>query len=123
MPRRSPPTSLRLVQGPVPPRSVSKHTLPSVPRPTFAQPATMVRGPAPRQAMQRADPLLAAKYADLPAIVIPPTVSLPGSLLSATSPSPRARKSIRGPWDHSGSIATPINMESLLTPLKRAALA
>ncbi|KAJ7074346.1 hypothetical protein C8F01DRAFT_1100209 [Mycena amicta] len=71
MPRRSPPSSLRLVQGPVPPRSyvgcvlrlvtpaddnrVPKfgHTLPSVPRPTFSQPAMVVRGPAPRQQASR----------------------------------------------------------------------
>ncbi|KAJ7470376.1 hypothetical protein FB451DRAFT_335911 [Mycena latifolia] len=125
MRRRSPPTSLRLVQGPVPPRSVPKHTLPSVPRPTFAQPATVVRGPTPRQQVtQREDPLLAAKFADLPAILIPSTSPLPGSLLSATTPivSPRSRGSMRGPWDHSGSITTPIDMESLLTPLKPVAL-
>ncbi|KAJ7093149.1 hypothetical protein C8R44DRAFT_646152 [Mycena epipterygia] len=120
MPRRSPPTSLRLVQGPVPPRSVPRHTLPSVPRPTFAQPATLVRGPAPRQQSAREDPLLAARFADLPAILIPPSTSLP-SLLSAATPS--SRGSMRGPWDHSGSISTPLDLESLLTPLKPVALA
>ncbi|KAJ7684743.1 hypothetical protein DFH06DRAFT_1156500 [Mycena polygramma] len=109
MPRRAPPSSLRLVQGPVPPRSVPRHTLPSVPRPTFSQPAVVVRGPAPRkQALQTEDPVLAAKFAEIPSILIPPT--------------PSSRGSTRGPWDHSGSITTPIDMESLLTPLKPVAL-
>ncbi|KAJ7168085.1 hypothetical protein C8R43DRAFT_983035 [Mycena crocata] len=122
MPRRSPPTSLRLVQGPVPPRSTPKHTLPSVPRPTFSQPAMIARGPSPRQqASQREDPLLSAKFSSLPAIVIPLSTSLPSAVLSATTPSSRGR--MRGPWDHSGSITTPIDMESLLTPLKPVALA
>lgn len=35
MPRRSPPTSLRLVQGSLPTRGQPKHTLPSMPRPTL----------------------------------------------------------------------------------------
>ncbi|KAJ7771802.1 hypothetical protein B0H16DRAFT_1514779 [Mycena metata] len=109
MRRRSPPTSLRLVQGPVPPRSVPRHTLPSVPRPTFAQPATVVRGPTPRQqALHNEDPVLAAKFDSLPAILIPPT--------------PTSRGSLRGPWDHSGPITAPIDMERLLSPLKPVAL-
>ncbi|KAJ7702401.1 hypothetical protein B0H17DRAFT_1044220 [Mycena rosella] len=127
MRRRSAPTALRLVQGPVPPRSVSKHTLPSVPRPTFSQPATVVRGPTPRQHSRSPsgeDALLATKFADLPAIVIPPSSSLPGSLLSATTPTPStSRGSMRGPWDHSGSISLPLDVESLLKPLQPVALA
>ncbi|KAJ6618278.1 hypothetical protein B0H10DRAFT_2030115 [Mycena sp. CBHHK59/15] len=122
MPRRAPPTSLRLVQGPVPPRSVPRHTLPSVPRPTFSQPATVARGPAPRQqAAQYEDPLLSAKFTALPEIIIPPNTSLPSSMLSATSPS--SRGSLRGPWDHSGCIPTPLDVESLLRPLQPVALA
>ncbi|THH04814.1 hypothetical protein EW145_g5243 [Phellinidium pouzarii] len=35
MPRRPPPTSLRLVQGTLPPRGYVRHTLPSVPRPVL----------------------------------------------------------------------------------------
>ncbi|KAJ7197241.1 hypothetical protein GGX14DRAFT_471971 [Mycena pura] len=120
MPRRSPPTSLRLVQGPVPPRSVPRHTLPSVPRPTFSQPAQVARGAAPRQAAQE-DPHFAGKFKALPEIVIPPNSSLPTVVLSATSPSSRGSR--RGPWDHSGSIQTPIDMGSLLAPLKPVALA
>ncbi|KAJ7184174.1 hypothetical protein C8R46DRAFT_452260 [Mycena filopes] len=125
MPRRSPPTSLRLVQGPVPPRSyevhsrllltslltascrVPRHTLPSVPRPTFSQPATIVRGPAPRQqALHKEDPVLAAKFAEIPMILIPVT--------------PTSRGSLRGPWDHSAPIE--LDIVSLLSPLKPVAL-
>lgn len=35
MPRRPPPSSLNLIQGPLPGRGEPKHTLPSRPRPTF----------------------------------------------------------------------------------------
>lgn len=35
MPRRSPPSSLRLVSGPIPTRGQPKHTLPVAPQPTF----------------------------------------------------------------------------------------
>jgi len=50
MPRRPPPTPLLLVQGPLPPRGVSKFTMPSVPRPIF-HPQTMVvaQRPVPRE--------------------------------------------------------------------------
>ncbi|KAJ7756808.1 hypothetical protein DFH07DRAFT_958948 [Mycena maculata] len=116
-PRRSPPTSLRLVQGPVPPRSVPRHTLPSVPRPTFSQPAAVARGPAPRQQSAREG---RTKFMDLE-IVIPPL----SSSLSSSSSSTSSRKFQRGPWDHAGSIGEvlDLNVEELLTPLKPAALA
>jgi len=49
MPRRPPPTPLHLVQGPLPPRGISKFTLPSMPRPIF-HPQTMVgQRPVPRE--------------------------------------------------------------------------
>lgn len=38
MPRRPPPSPLRLVHGPLPPRGESKFTMPSVPRPIFYPP-------------------------------------------------------------------------------------
>ncbi|KAJ7445798.1 hypothetical protein B0H11DRAFT_402990 [Mycena galericulata] len=100
MPRRAPPTSLRLVQGPVPPRSLPRHTLPSVPRPTFSQPAMVARGPTPRQQPSSLeDPFFAAKFADLPEIIIPPNSSLPSSVLSATSPyEPRKPAGPLGPF-------------------------
>lgn len=48
MPRRPPPTPLRLHEGPLPTRSRPKHTLPSVPRPTFVPRIPAVRSPRPR---------------------------------------------------------------------------
>ena len=42
-PRRAPPTSLRLHQGPMPSRGQPKHTLPSLPRPAFSPPASTRR--------------------------------------------------------------------------------
>ncbi|KAJ6547156.1 hypothetical protein B0H19DRAFT_1032692 [Mycena capillaripes] len=94
MRRRSPPTSLRLVQGPVPPRSVPRHTLPS-------QRWSVGLHRDNRPGKMRTP-------------FLPPTILIP--------PTPSSRGSMRGPWDHSGSIPTPIDMESLLTPLKPVAL-
>ncbi|KAJ7871515.1 hypothetical protein B0H14DRAFT_2345176 [Mycena olivaceomarginata] len=109
MPRRSPPSSLRLWVGPVPARSIPKHTMPSMPRPTWAQPAALARGPSPRpQAGHKEDPVLAVKFSEIPSHLLPPTPSSQGSM--------------RGPWDHSGSIQLPMDVESLLSPLKPAAL-
>lgn len=50
MPRRPPPTPLRLVQGPLPLRSKPRHTLPSVPRPTYVPrvPAAKIPKARPR---------------------------------------------------------------------------
>jgi len=48
MPRRPPPTSLLLVQGPLPSRGKPKHTLPSLPRPTLLPP-NLSRASGPSQ--------------------------------------------------------------------------
>ncbi|KAF9452831.1 hypothetical protein P691DRAFT_696150 [Macrolepiota fuliginosa MF-IS2] len=123
MPRRPPPSSLRLVPGPLPARSVLKHSMPSVPRPTLLAPASSSRGPSPclRQ--------------------IPSTEGLPrvdtqgfagsqspvmngGSPVLALAPTQRTStpKIQRGPWDHSGTIPLPFDVESMITPLKPVAL-
>lgn len=47
--RRPPPSSLRLVGGPLPARSRPKHTLPSLPRPAFHPKVTPMPGPKPRR--------------------------------------------------------------------------
>jgi len=61
----------------------------------------------PRQAAQE-DRQFTGKFEALPEIV----------MASAASGGSR-----RGPWDHSGSIETAIDMGRLLTPLKPVALA
>jgi hypothetical protein len=58
MPRRSPPTPLRLYQGPLPLRSKPKHTLPSVPRPTFVPMVQAGPGPLPRTRVQESLPVV-----------------------------------------------------------------
>ncbi|KAI0646789.1 hypothetical protein C8Q79DRAFT_587086 [Trametes meyenii] len=77
MPRRSPPTPLRLHNGPLPARGKPKHTLPSLPRPAFCGPApSQHAGPVPRARMQ---------HTELPALVIPDptTAGLPSGVVPA----------------------------------------
>ena len=49
MPRRPPPTPLHLVQGPLPPRGISKFTMPSIPRPIFHPQTVVGERPVPRE--------------------------------------------------------------------------
>lgn len=58
MPRRPPPTSLRLHKGPMPSRGQAKHTLPSVPRPVHV-PSDVTRStvkPAPEPRIMATPP-------------------------------------------------------------------
>ncbi|KAJ7582511.1 hypothetical protein C8J56DRAFT_954956 [Mycena floridula] len=122
--RRSPPTALRLITGPTPPRSTPKHTLPSVPRPTFHSPSTIPRGPSspPRRQLTTLPQPGLDSPSDYPTSLFTPTGydSTTSSTPSSTASfSPRSSpKALRGPWDHSGSILVPIDLEHCLTPLK-----
>ncbi|KAI0057131.1 hypothetical protein BV25DRAFT_1785881, partial [Artomyces pyxidatus] len=109
MPRRPPPTSLRLIDGPLPPRGRSKFTLPSLPRPIFNPPSTAPRGPVPRARQLPTERR---------------SVSPQGSVqLGSPSPSsPGGGKLARGPWDHSQSIAVPFDVASVLAAPKPAAV-
>ncbi|KAF8526832.1 hypothetical protein BU17DRAFT_82252 [Hysterangium stoloniferum] len=81
MPRRPPPTALRLHPGPTPPRSHPKHTLPSVPRPAFYAP----------------------KAAPIPDRVHVASKAMPWEVelgISSKKEEPR----MRGPWDRSRSL-------------------
>lgn len=91
MPRRPAPTPLLLFKGPLPPRSESKFTMPSIPRPIFLPPCVVTRGPALRQRVHavgdgNTDPQYGTK---------------------GVEESPGARGGgggkIRGPWDHTES--------------------
>ncbi|KAI0670654.1 hypothetical protein C8Q78DRAFT_1079595 [Trametes maxima] len=152
MPRRSPPTPLRLHNGPLPARGKPKHTLPSLPRPAFCGPAPQQHtGPVPRARML---------HTELPALAIPdPATGLPsgipglfgGAMESASGPSsptsaassassssygygsagtgmgsgvPRkkSREFVRGPWDHSGAIHVPFDVGAVLPPPRPAAI-
>ncbi|KAK7043758.1 hypothetical protein VNI00_008370 [Paramarasmius palmivorus] len=108
MPRRPPPSALRLVPGPTPPRNAPKHTMPSVPRPTFCPSSIVAKGPAspPRRRHKSGSSWSSTDCADVP--YLPSTQSV--------SPAPPVK--IRGPWDHSGSIRLSFDEDSLLAPLK-----
>ncbi|KDR81379.1 hypothetical protein GALMADRAFT_60000 [Galerina marginata CBS 339.88] len=95
MPRRSPPSSLRLTQGPMPPRSAPKHTLPSLPRPAFRRPSEGELLQAQMRARERHDGIVTVAREE-------------------------KEKRIRGPWDHSGSISVAVDVDRLLQTPARA---
>lgn len=117
MPRRAPPTALRLVTGPTPSRYSQKHVLPSVPLPTFqAIPSSSL---PPRQTIDRR---ARTTHAHLPPLNIPFAMS--GGRSGNTSPvsATSMKAKIRGPWDHSGSIPLEFDVTSVLAPLKPVAV-
>ena len=140
MPRRQPPTPLRLHVGPLPARGKPKHTMPSLPRPAFHGPAPTVAptaGPVPRARMTHTDlPVLAipepstSGFSALAAPTAPTTTtegntwSGPSSPTSAASTASRkrSREFIRGPWDHSGAIHVPFDVGAVLPPPMPAAI-
>ncbi|EKM55753.1 uncharacterized protein PHACADRAFT_96073 [Phanerochaete carnosa HHB-10118-sp] len=105
MPRRSPPTPLRLHQGPLPLRGKPKHTMPSLPRPAFHRPIPIAQGPASRP---RARSIAEQDE---------PTLNLQSS-----PSSPASEHFVRGPWDHSASIKVSIDISAVLPPPKQAAV-
>ncbi|KAK0228214.1 hypothetical protein IW262DRAFT_1490274 [Armillaria fumosa] len=107
MPRRPPPTALRLVPGPAPPRNAPKHTLPAVPRPTFYPPHSVGRGPSPpARGLHCLD--MASNHSNSSR-----------SSVARRSESVRIR---RGPWDHSGSVRVPVDVDHLLPLPKPVAI-
>jgi len=101
MPRRAPPTPLRLYQGPLPPRSIPKHTLPSVPRPTFVPLAPAGSGPLPRSRVQEAMPVvhydaLRLSYNQLPILIQPS----------------RGTHSRISSWDNDGAMSPTLSVAS-----------
>ncbi|EIN07669.1 hypothetical protein PUNSTDRAFT_126649 [Punctularia strigosozonata HHB-11173 SS5] len=137
MPRRPPPTSLRLVAGPLPPRSKPRHTLPSLPMPAFYPTAETRLREKPRAS--RDAPVLAIDTS-VPAALAFPAGASPisaddsrlrhsrsSSSISSTSSTPaspaaRQTRAIRGPWDHSSSIPFQVDVDALLAAPAPAAL-
>ena len=126
MPRRPPPTSLRLVTGPTPPRHKPKHVLPSIPLPTFYPlrvKESDLQAAAARQTMERRQMMA---HRELPTLDIPlpyGSGSCNTSPVSAGSMREEGRgKIIKGPWDHSGCILVDFDVESVLAPLKPVAV-
>ncbi|KAH8102884.1 hypothetical protein BXZ70DRAFT_756981 [Cristinia sonorae] len=149
LPRRPPPTALRLVQGPLPSRARPKHTLPSLPRPAFHPKIHVAHsGPAPRKLAKEALTLekevpqihLAIAKVHFPDLKVPGYSSdsdgdsdeestsgsdfgsRRGSFESVQDNLERGRKMIRGPWDHAGSIKVPFDVNAVLPPPRRAAI-
>lgn len=108
MPRRPAPTPLLLFKGPLPPRSESKFTMPSVPRPIFLPPSVVTRRPAPRQRDHTVedDNTAATDVQESPA----------GAGVGAGGGG-----KIRGPWNHAGSYAISVaKMATVVMPPRAA---
>ncbi|EJD02117.1 uncharacterized protein FOMMEDRAFT_109294 [Fomitiporia mediterranea MF3/22] len=103
MPRRPPPTSLRLHKGPMPSRGQAKHTLPSVPRPVHV-PSDVTRS--------------TVKPAPEPRIMATPPHGSVYSQRHAHS----IEDPVRGPWDHSRAVSLPIDVGSVLALPKPVAI-
>ncbi|KAF8644149.1 hypothetical protein AX16_008676 [Volvariella volvacea WC 439] len=92
--------------------------MPSVPRPVFYPPNSVSRGPAPRP-RDPVGPTLDIPFVNCAADSAPSS----GGDLSPVSPRSQGGtpRTVRGPWDHSGSIKVALDVEQLLTPLKPVA--
>ncbi|KAF8556903.1 hypothetical protein OG21DRAFT_506075 [Imleria badia] len=124
MRRRGPPSSLRLVQGPLPPRTQPKHTLPCVPRPVFQPEAFLLRSPAPALRTRQADPSHLI-FPDLPPLSLElATICRPSSSGNSTptsSPSSPTKR-VRGPWDDSSCFNFVVDVDSILALPKPVAM-
>ena len=147
MPRRPPPTPLRLVSGPLPPRNRPRHTLPSLPHPAFHPRPPVPHASHPRTRARRIEelhspnPFTGVKKGCERPVEAAGGHSRKGSREAIKSnggntkgsnppvvttshphhrPS-RARKvTMRGPWDHAASIKVPFNVEAVLAPPRAA---
>lgn len=146
MPRRPPPTPLRLITGPLPTRRQPKHTLPSLPRPAYHLPIPVVQGPLPRPraksitgpteltleiaAPQEFDMLpsrlsigsMGRRASSDSEMSSPVSASSRGSWSESGPSSPVGELSLKGPWVHSSSIKIPFDVSAVLPPPKPAAL-
>lgn len=136
MPRRPPPTALRLIEGPTPPRGYVRHKLPSLPRPTWYPPSFVPKASPSRTAIavtiRYEDSSLSSSanrcrtkvtfpecLSSLGAIDIPG--SPPSSASSWASSTSSGASSRRGSWDFSHARSLPFDVESVLKPLKPVA--
>jgi hypothetical protein len=124
MPRRAPPTALRLHSGPTPPRNTPKHTLPSLPQPIFHQRPSHTIIPT-----QRDIGYITLDAVDLDTFFIKRRGRSDSTLSDSSCGSPNGsdfggeKKTImRGPWDHSRSTRVYFDVETLVRPLEPVAL-
>ncbi|KAG2149298.1 hypothetical protein DEU56DRAFT_881348 [Suillus clintonianus] len=112
-PRRPPPSALRLVQGPLPPRATPKHILPSFPCPAFQPEAALPHGPMPQSRTRRADPARLT-FPDLPPLDVEFANTHSRSGSSTPTSSPTSGQRMRGPWNHSSCISVQLDINSLI---------
>ncbi|KAG8217220.1 hypothetical protein J3R82DRAFT_5306 [Butyriboletus roseoflavus] len=125
MRRRGPPSSLRLFQGPLPPRSQPKHILPTVPRPVFQPEASLPWAPSPLPRMRptNSDHLI---FPDLPpfdlelAAICRPSSS--GDSTPTSTPTRSPTKRVRGPWDDSSCVNCVVDVDKILALPQPAAM-
>jgi len=151
MPRRPAPSSLILHKGSLPMRGQPRHTLPSVPRPTFAPsiassstsrnvlpdvvvpPASMYSLPAGNvsvTSVYSARSFSSSEFSlSQPArrsierdLVLPNLSPSLSPMSPSYSPGAPPRKVVRGPWDHSRAVSLPIDVDAILTPPKPVAI-
>jgi len=146
-PRRRPPTALRLVAGPLPPRSKPKHTLPSIPRPAFYAKINDSNGPTPRRrattevngvlSFPQQVPTVRGKCRGLPpsfdskdTYVVskdgsdsePSSPVSDGGSSDSSSSSPPGPQRIRAPWNHSSAIRVPFDVSAVIPAPRPAAV-
>src|SRR5262245_51190710 len=125
MPRRAPPSALRLHSGPTPPRNTPKHTLPSLPQPIFHQKSSHTISPIQRDVRYMAQVQLSTFDLDL--FFVKGRGRSDSTLSDSSCGSPneswREKKTaMRGPWDHSSSTTLYVDVETLVRPLEPVAL-
>ncbi|KAF8589964.1 hypothetical protein K439DRAFT_1382514 [Ramaria rubella] len=104
MPRRPPPSALRLHPGPTPSRQEPKHRIPSIPVPAFYPSIRAPLNPSPARARS-------------------PVADLEGWFVPAPAQSLRAKPALRGPWDHSRSLSeSTLDVDSLIRAPRPAAV-
>ena len=134
MPRRPPPTSLKLRHGPLPARGEPKHTLPSLPHPIFCptnivtslKSALKLRTMSPFHPVSDTETSPASSNGrDSAPVGSPPSTSPLG--LPPTNPTsstrivaPLGTSKRRGPWDYS-VLGPVLDVDSILPPPKPVA--
>ncbi|KAF9792087.1 hypothetical protein BJ322DRAFT_1027018 [Thelephora terrestris] len=133
MPRRPAPTPLRLCPpGPVP-RGTPKFVMPSIPLPTFQPPSALssysTRTSSRRRShrelpvFQDSEPKEQHQvYGHMPSGSTSSVSSISSTLSWDSKCSSPVSSQVRGPWDHSGSIGSKLDISNILAPPQPVAI-